>query len=50
MSIRKISERKEKDDSELWIYDNEVNDAIRIFARTQGDNKDYFSWKKDINK
>jgi hypothetical protein len=42
LSIRKIPERKERDDGESWMYDEEVNDAIRAFARTQGDSKYYF--------
>ncbi len=42
LSIRKIPERKERDDGKSWMYDEEVNDAIRAFARTQGDSKYYF--------
>ena len=33
MSLRKILERKERDDGDLWMYDKNVNDAIRKFAR-----------------
>ena len=39
MSLRKIPERKEKDDSDSWIYDEYVNDSIRKFTKTQENSK-----------
>lgn len=50
LSVRKILERKERDDSESWMYDKKVNAAIKALARTQGDSKYYFGLKKDISK
>lgn len=41
LSIRKISEKKERDDGDLWMYDEDVNDAIKKFVKTQGDCKYY---------
>ncbi len=37
MSKRKIPKRKEKDDGDSWMYDEDVNDAIKKFIKTQGD-------------
>ena len=42
MNIRKIPEKKERDDSKSWMYDKEVNDAIKAFARTKSNSKYYF--------
>ena len=36
---RKNPERKERSDGETWMYDEDVNDAIKEFAKAQGDNK-----------
>lgn len=43
MSIRKISERKERDDGNLLMYDEDINDALKKFVRTQGDCKYYLN-------
>ena len=34
-----IPERKGKDDHDSWMYDLDLNDAMRKFAATQGDSK-----------
>lgn len=39
VSLREIPEKKEKDDGDLWIYDEDINDVIRNFARAQGNSK-----------
>ena len=39
MSIREIPERKEREDGNSWLHDEDVNNAIRKFAKTQGDSK-----------
>ena len=36
---REISERKGRDDYDLWMYDGGLNDAMRKFAAIQGDSK-----------
>ncbi len=36
---REIPERKGRDDQDSWMYDLDLNDAIRKFAATQGDSK-----------
>ena len=36
---RKIPERKEREDSDSWIYNGDLNDAMREFVRMQGDSK-----------
>lgn len=41
MPKRKIPERKEKDDGDLWMYNEDMNDAIKKFVRTQCDCKYY---------
>ena len=41
VSKRKIPKRKERNDGDLWIYDENVNDAIKKFVKTQGDRKYY---------
>ena len=41
MSKRKILERKESDDGDSWMYDEDVNDAIKKFVKTQSDRKYY---------
>lgn len=35
----KTRERKKKDNHDSWMYDPNLNDAIRKFATTQGDSK-----------
>lgn len=42
VSIREIPERKEREDGDSWLYDEDINDAIRKFARAQGDSKYYY--------
>ena len=42
MSKREIPERKDRDDGDLWLYDEDVNDAIRKFAKAKGDSKYYY--------
>ena len=39
MHTREIPERKERSDGKLWMYDKDVNNAIKEFARAQGNNK-----------
>ena len=39
MHTREIPERKERSDGESWMYDEDVNNAIKGFARVQGDSK-----------
>lgn len=41
VSKKEISEKKERDDGNLWIYNKDVNDAIKKFIRTQSDCKYY---------
>lgn len=43
IDLRKIFERKERTDSDSWMYDVDVSDAIRKFVRTMGDSKYYLS-------
>ena len=40
---REIPKNKERVDGDLWIYDEDVNNAIKEFARAQGDSKYYYS-------
>lgn len=40
---REIPERKDRNDGDLWMYDDDVNDAIKELARAQGDSKYYNS-------
>lgn len=40
---REIPERKMRDDGDSWMYDEDVNNSIRNFARIQGDSKYYIS-------
>ena len=39
VSQREIPEGKERDDYDSWMYDRDVNDAMRKFAGTQSDSK-----------
>ena len=39
MSVKKILERKERDDGNLWMYDEDINNMIRKFARAKDDSK-----------
>ena len=48
MYPKKISKKKEIGDSELWMYDEDVNNAIKEFARIQGDDKYQYSKIKNI--
>lgn len=41
MSKREIPKRKERDDGNSLMYDEDVNNAIKKFIRTQGDRKYY---------
>lgn len=34
VSIREIPEKKEREDGDLWLYDEDVNNVIRKFAKT----------------
>lgn len=43
VNIREIPEIKEREDGDSWLYDKNVNDAIRKFAKIQGDNKYFYS-------
>lgn len=42
LECKENPEQNGKDDGKLLIYDKEINDAIRAFAKTQGDSKYYF--------
>ncbi len=37
--ITKNSEKKKREDFDLWIYDSDLNDVIQVFVRSQGDSK-----------
>lgn len=39
VELQEIPERKEKEDSNSWMYNGDLNDAMRVFVRTQGDGK-----------
>ena len=39
VGLREIPDRKEREDSDSWMYDDDLNDAIRAYVRTQGDSK-----------
>ena len=41
--MRKISKKKESDNGDLWIYDEDVNDIIKKFVKTQNDHKYYLN-------
>ena len=49
MEIRKIPKWKDRDDDDSWIYDEDVNDAIKEFARAQRDNKYNYNQDKNTN-
>ncbi len=36
---REIPERNKRDDYDFWVYDEDLNDAMRKFAGRQGDSK-----------
>lgn len=36
---KKNSRKKRKTDSKSWIYDEDVNNVIKKFAKVQGDSK-----------
>lgn len=38
-----IPERKDRNDGDLWMYDEDVNNTIKKFARAQRDSKYYNS-------
>ena len=40
---REIPERKERNDGGSWIYNEDVNNAIKEFARAQEDSKYQYS-------
>ena len=40
---REIPERKMRNDGDSWMYDEDVNNSIRNFARIQGDSKCFTS-------
>ncbi len=39
VGLREIPERKEREDSDSWMYDGDLDDAMRAFVKTQGDSK-----------
>ncbi len=41
VSSQKIPERKKREDFDSWMYDGDLNDAMREFVRMKGDSK-YF--------
>lgn len=43
IDLRKIPEQKERTDSNSWMYNVDVIDAIRKFVRTMGNSKYYFN-------
>ena len=43
MSIREIPKRKERENGDLRLYDKDINNAIRKFAKTKGDSKYFIS-------
>lgn len=43
MSIRDIAKIKIKKDRDLWLYDENINNIIKKFAKTQKDSKYYYS-------
>lgn len=49
VETRKIPKRKDRDDADSWMYDEDVNDAIKEFAMAQGDSKYNYSQDKNIN-
>ena len=49
MKTRKILERKDRDNDDSWIYDEDVNNAIKKFARVQKDSKYNYKQDKNIN-
>lgn len=44
-----IPERKEREDFDSWMYDGDLNNAIREFVRTQGDSKYFFNLYLIVN-
>ncbi len=50
MSQQEIPEKKERDDYNLWMYDGDLNDAMRKFAGTQGDSEYCLSYIIRVNK
>ncbi len=36
---REIPGKKEREDSDSWMYDGDLNDTMRKFVKTQGDRK-----------
>lgn len=43
LSKRKLSEIEEKDDGDLQIYDEDVNDVIKKLVKSQGNCKYYLT-------
>ena len=44
VELREIPERKEREDSDLWMYDGDLNEsAMREFVRTHGDSQSNLS-------
>lgn len=43
MLIKKISKQKKKDNGDLWIYNQDINETIKKFVKTQGDCNYYLS-------
>lgn len=39
MHTREISEQKEESERKLWIYDEDVNNAIKVFVKAQKNSK-----------
>ncbi len=39
MNTREIPKRKQRDDYDSWMYDRDLNDAMRKLAGTQSDSK-----------
>lgn len=50
INLGEISKRKKRVNSDLQMYDKDVNNVIKEFARIQRDSKYYFSQIKMINK
>lgn len=48
ISYRYISGKKEKKDNKSQINNEEINNAIKIFIKTQNENNYHFSWNKNM--
>ena len=42
MNIKKVSKRKKREYGGFWLYDENVNNAIKKFARAKNDSKYHY--------